>query len=203
MARSQPYQPLLLRILHGVNLIVVLLAMVTAFWVYNIYDGRLIQLPLPNIPDMIGIHGTFGVLFLIVFPALALYSFHPGQKRLIQGDTINKLTAVGKPIWWYSLYRIINTVMLLAGTWALMTGRQMKEEWLPDGNLNETWYQLHLSAWLVLLGCLIIHVLMGLKIGGTPLIMSMFRRQYRPSDSPRLWRQKIQEFIKSRKETRQ
>lgn len=199
MARSQPYQPLLLRILHGVNAIVIILAIITSFWVYNIYDGRLIKIPLPNIPDIIGIHGTFGVFFLIIFPIFSLYSFHRGQKRLIQADSINKLTQVGKPIWWYSLYRIINTIMLLAATWALITGRNMKEEWLPDGNLNEIWYQLHIFAWIILVFGLIIHILMGLKVGGIPLIISMFQWQHRTNDSPKNWWTNIREFMKRQK----
>ena len=34
------YQPLLLRIFHNFQAIFTILAMVTAFWTYNTYDGR-------------------------------------------------------------------------------------------------------------------------------------------------------------------
>ncbi|ACK73511.1 conserved hypothetical protein [Gloeothece citriformis PCC 7424] len=203
MSRSQPYQPLLLRILHGFNALLIILAILTSFWVYNTYDGRLIRLPLPNIPDMIGIHGTFGLWVLIIFPFFAVYSFHRGEKRLIQADSVNKLSQVGKPIWWYSLYRIINTIMLLAATWALITGRNMKEEWLPDGKLDMMWYNLHVSAWIILVICLIVHILMGLKVGGVPLIVSMFNWKYRPSDSPKLWGQNIKTFLNKTRGTRE
>jgi Prokaryotic cytochrome b561 len=195
MSRARPYQPLLLRILHGLNAAIAILAIVTSFWVYNTYDGRLIRLPLPRINDAIGIHGTFGLTFLLLFPALAIYSFHFGQKRLVQSDSLAKLKEVGKPIWWYSLHRIVNTVMLIAATWALITGRQMKEEWLPAGELNHSWYYLHLSAWAILVFCLAIHLLMAIKVGGIPLIVSMFNWQYKPEDSPRLWWQKIRSLV--------
>lgn len=196
MPRSKPYQPLLLRLLHGVSALIALLAIVTSFWVYNTYDGRFGQLPLPRIKDMIGIHGTFGLTFLIVMPAFALYSFHAGQKRLVQPDSFAKLTQVGKPIWWYSLHRIVNTVMLLAATFALITGRMMKEEWLPAGELNHIWYYLHLTAWAVLVFCLAIHLLISAKVGGLPLIVSIFSLGYRPQDSPASWFQKIRSSLR-------
>lgn len=126
MPDSKPYQPSLLRFLHGINALIALLAIITSFWVYNTFDGRLIKLPLPEINDIIGIHGTFGLAFLLLMPAFALYSFHVGHKRLVQSDSLAKLRQIGKPIWWYSLHRMVNTVMLIAATWALITGRMMK-----------------------------------------------------------------------------
>jgi hypothetical protein len=195
MTRDRPYQPLVLRILHGLSAAIAILAIITSFLVYNTYDGRFVKLPLPQINDIIGIHGTFGLTFLLLFPALAIYSFHWGQKRLVQADSFSKLTQVGKPIWWYSLHRIVNTIMLLAATWALITGRQMKEEWLPAGDLNRIWYYLHLSAWVTLVVCLAIHLLMSVRVGGIPLIVSMFNWQYKPEDSPRLWKAKIRSFL--------
>jgi Prokaryotic cytochrome b561 len=194
MSRARPYQPLLLRILHGLNAAIALLAILTSFWVYNIYDGRLIQLPFPKIPDIIGLHGTFGLTFFLLMPAFALYSFHLGSQRLIQPNSFAKLTQLGKPIGWYSLHRIVNTVMLLAATWAVITGRMMKEEWLPAGDLDRVWYKLHLSGWVILVSCIGIHILMGLKVGGIPLIRSMFSRHYLLEDSPRVWWNKLQGF---------
>lgn len=196
MPRSKPYQPLLLRLLHGASALIALLAIVTSFWVYNTYDGRFGQLPLPRIKDMIGIHGTFGLTFLIVMPAFALYSFHAGQKRLVQPDSFAKLTQVGKPIWWYSLHRIVNTVILLAATWALISGRMMKEEWLPAGEFNHIWYSLHLVGWVLLVSCLTIHLLMIVKVGGVPLMVSMFELKYRVEDSPSTWLEKIRSLLR-------
>ena len=195
MSRPKPYQPSLLRLLHGVNALIALLAIITSFWVYNTFDGRFGRLPLPEINDIIGIHGTFGLTFLIVMPALALYSFHVGHKRLVQPDSFAKLTKVGKPIWWYSLHRIVNTVILLAATWSLITGRMMKEEWLPTGELDHIWYQLHLTGWVILVVCLVMHFLMSVKVGGWSIILSMFSFNSRPEDSPATWLQQIRSFF--------
>ena len=41
MSRSAPYQPLLLRILHGVSGILVIAAIITGFLVYNTYDRQI------------------------------------------------------------------------------------------------------------------------------------------------------------------
>lgn len=195
MPHSKPYQPSLLRFLHGVNALIALLAIITSFWVYNTFDGRLIKLPLPEINDIIGIHGTFGLAFLLMMPAFALYSFHVGHKRLVQSDSLAKLTQIGKPIWWYSLHRIVNTVMLIAATWALITGRMMKEEWLPTRELDQIWYQLHLAGWVILVVCLVMHLLMSIKVGGLSLIVSMFEFKYCPEDSPATWLQQIRSFF--------
>jgi len=195
MSHSQPYQPLFLRIMHGINALIALLAIATSFLVYNTFDGRFGKLPLPRIEDIIGIHGTFGLTFLLVMPALALYSFHVGQKRLVQADSFEQLRKVGKPIWWYSLHRIVNTGMLLAATFAVISGRMMKEEWLPSGELNQIWYSLHLAAWLVLVLSLITHLLLGLKVGGLPLTLSMFKIKYRSNDAPSTWLPKIKSFL--------
>jgi hypothetical protein len=195
MRRSQPYQPSLLRFLHGINTLVAVLAIITSFWVYKTFDGRFGRLPLPEINDIIGIHGTLGLTFLLMMPVFALYSFHVGHQRLVQSDSFAKLAQVGKPIWWYSLHRIVNTLMLLAATWALITGRMMKEEWLPTREFYHIWYQLHLSGWAILVVCLAIHLLMGIKVGGLPLIVSMFSFKNRPNDSPTTWLQQIRSLF--------
>ncbi|MCC3589765.1 cytochrome b/b6 domain-containing protein [Microcoleus sp. PH2017_28_MFU_U_A] len=196
MPQSRPYQPLLLRLLHGANAAIAFLSILSAFIVYNTYDGRFGKVPVPRIADIIGIHGTFGKLLLLgVMPAFALYSFHAGQRRLVQQDSFAKLAQLGKPIWWYSLHRIVNTLMLLALTFAIASGSMVKEEWLPAGDLTQVWYYLHLSGWVVLVFCLLIHLLMSAKVGGWPLILSMFDRKYRPEDSPAVWWRKIRSFV--------
>ncbi|MEG4089406.1 cytochrome b/b6 domain-containing protein [Microcoleus sp. Pol12B4] len=196
MPQSRPYQPLLLRLLHGVNAAIALLAILTAFLVYNTYDGRLGKVPVPQITDIIGIHGTFGKMLLLgIMPAFTVYSFHAGQKRLVQPDSFGKLTQLGKPIWWYSLHRIVNTLMLLALTWAIASGSMVKEEWLPAGELTQVWYYLHASGWVVLVFCLAMHLLMSAKVGGLALIVSMFDAAYRLEDSPAAWWKKIRSLV--------
>lgn len=196
MPQSKPYQPLLLRLLHGLNGAIALLAILTAFLVYNTYDGRFGKVPVPRIADIIGIHGTFGKMLLLgVMPTFALYSFLAGKKRLVQPDSFGKLTQLGKPIWWYSLHRIVNTLMLLALTFAIASGSMVKEEWLPAGDLTQVWYYLHISGWAVLVFCLLMHLLMSAKVGGLPLILSMFDVAYRREDSPAAWWRKIRSFV--------
>ncbi|MCW6050720.1 cytochrome b/b6 domain-containing protein [Microcoleus sp. A2-C5] len=196
MPPSKPYQPLLLRLLHGLNAAIALLAILTAFLVYNTYDGRFGKVPVPRIADIIGIHGTFGKMLLLgVMPTFALYSFLAGKKRLVQPDSFGKLTQLGKPIWWYSLHRIVNTLMLLALTFAIASGSMVKEEWLPAGDLTQVWYYLHISGWAVLVFCLLMHLLMSAKVGGLPLILSMFDVAYRREDSPAAWWRKIRSLV--------
>jgi len=193
MSPPRLYQPSLLRFLHGVNALVVVLALVSSFWVYNLYDGRLIQLPLPQTPDIIGIHGTFGVGLLVVF---ALYSFHLGQNRLIGANTLHQLQQIDRPSGRYAFLRLVNTIMLLAATFALATGRMMKEEWLPAGNLNEIWYGLHLWAWVVMAIALGLHLFAVWRAGGTVLLRSILSWQTRKNDTPRQWWQQVQSIWK-------
>jgi thiosulfate reductase cytochrome b subunit len=185
MSRIHPYQPVLLRLLHSLNSFLILTALISGFWVYNTYDGRLGKLPLPRLEGIIDIHGTFGLVFLFVLPIFALYSFRTGQKRLMQSNSFSQLVQVNRPVWWLGLQRITNTGILLAASLSLLTGRMMKEDWLPDGNLTETGYLLHLTGWVMMAACLFIHLLTHLKVGGVPLLLSMTSLKVRPEDSLR------------------
>ena len=184
---SRPYQPLLLRILHGLTGSMAIAAIVTAFWTYNTYDGRWGRIPLPKFTEIEGVHGTFGLWTLLILPFFIVYAFNRGQRRLIQSDSINKLTQVGKPIWWYSLHRLVNTFSILALTFAVFSGKMMSEKWLPQGELGHFWYYAHLISWLILVIAIALHLLMSIKVGGTALILSMIDRQFRSQDSPNLW----------------
>ncbi len=192
MAQSKPYQPILLRLLHGLTAILVLLALDTGFWVYDIYDGRWGRLGLPRIEAMQGIHGTIALTFFLLLPFFAVYSFRLGDRRLLQPNSLVQLRQVGKSIWWVSAHWLINTSMLLAGTLAVVTGRMMKEEWLPAGELNHFAYFGHLLAWVVMLGALALHLLLGIKVGGVPLLASMISFQQREGDRPQNWLQGFQ-----------
>lgn len=194
MSRSQLYQPLLLRILHNVNGLLALGAIVTGFLVYNSYDGRFGKLPIPPIEDIIDVHGTIAVTLFFFIPLFILYSFHAGKNRLIQPDSFTNLFRFSEFIGQYSFHRIVNTFMLLAAILSIISGRMMKEEWLPQGDLNQIWYSLHLLAWAVLIGCLAIHLLSVARIGGAPLFQAMFSLRFRPDDSPALWGQRLNQW---------
>jgi hypothetical protein len=81
--------------------------------------------------------------------------------------------------------------MLFAATLAVVTGRMMKEEWLPAGEVHHSWYLAHLVAWVCVLISLALHLLMGTKVGGVPLLLSMFNWKMRGEDMPRSWLQRI------------
>lgn len=187
MKSTQPYQPLILRILHGLTGLFLIAAILTAFWTYDTYDGRWGRIPLPSLREIEGIHGTFGLYTLLIFPAFVLYAFQWGQRRLVQPDSFAKLAQVGKPIWWYTLNRFANTFALLALTFALFSGKMMDSTWLPKGELDYAWYYAHLVAWVIMVVALSLHLLMNAKVGGAPLLLSMLNWQFRDKDSPTLW----------------
>ncbi|MFW6295762.1 MAG: cytochrome b/b6 domain-containing protein [Halothece sp.] len=191
---SSPYQPLLLRLLHGLTSFFAIAAIITAFWTYDIYDGRWGTLSLPQWREIEGIHGTFGLWTLLVFPLFALYAFHRGEKRLIQASSLTKIKAIGQPIWWYTLHRFTNTLAILSLTFAVFSGKMMDETWLPKGELNHSWYYAHLISWIVLVGCIALHLLMSARVGGVPLLMSMLTWRFRAKDNPILWREQIQQW---------
>lgn len=195
MSRSAPYYPLLLKILHGLSGVLAIAAIITGFLVYNSFDGRFGRIFIPRIEGIIDIHGTIAVFFFVIFPAFALYSFHAGNKRLLQKNSLQNLTQVGRPIWWVSLQRIANTLMLIAGVLVVLSGRMMKEEWLPSGQLNHSWYTLHLISWVIIVFCLAIHILMSSKVGGVPLLLSIFSSNVRPEDSPKQWSTRLRNWL--------
>ncbi|AFY92837.1 Cytochrome b(N-terminal)/b6/petB [Chamaesiphon minutus PCC 6605] len=183
---SRPYQPFLLRVLHGLTGLCLIVAILTAYWIYDTYDGRWGRVPLPTYREIQDIHGTFGLWTLLIFPAFVIYAFHRGQKRLIQPDSFGKLAQVGKP-WWYTLNRVTNTLTLLALAFALFSGKMMDETWLPKGELTQAWYYAHLISWVVMVGAIALHLLINAKVGGASLLLSMLTWQFRDKDSPARW----------------
>jgi hypothetical protein len=127
----------------------------------------------------------------------SLYSFHGGKIRLLQADSLQKISQpnqFNQPIWWLSLQRLANTFMLIAAVLAVTSGRMMKEEWLPLGELDHIWYYCHLTAWLILICSLAIHLLMSAKVGGAPLLLSMISWQVRTQDSPKHWLNRLRNW---------
>ncbi|MEM8611281.1 MAG: cytochrome b/b6 domain-containing protein [Cyanobacteria bacterium P01_H01_bin.105] len=192
MKPTQPYQPFLLRFLHGLTGAFLMLAIFSAFWTYNTYDGRWGTVPLPTYKAIEGIHGTFGLYTLLIFPAFVFYAFNRGKHRLVQTESLSKLTYnVGQPAWWYTLSRFVNTLTLIALTFALFSGKMMDSTWLPKGELEHFWYYGHLISWVVIVVAIALHLLMNAKVGGTPFLLSMMTWKFRAQDSPRLWKNHI------------
>lgn len=186
------YQPLLLRVLHGASGLAAIAALLTAYWTYETYDGRWGRMGLPHWGAIEGIHGTFGLWSLLLLPLLVIYSVHRGSKRLVQPDTLAKLGQIPTPIGWYTVHRITNTLMLFALTFAVFSGKMMSEKWLPAGELHHAWYTAHLVSWVIMVTALALHLLMTAKVGGLPLLLSVWRWHCRPADHPRLWRSHFQ-----------
>ncbi len=76
----RPYQPSLLRLLHGATALLVPLAWLTGLLVYSTYDGRFGRLPFSLAGEWIDIHGTVGFL---LWP-LALLLHVPGTLPIWQ-----------------------------------------------------------------------------------------------------------------------
>jgi cytochrome b subunit of formate dehydrogenase len=195
--KTSPYQPILLRLLHSAISLLVFASLITGFMLYNQFDRRFGSISLPIIPNTMGIHGTIALTFLILLPIFAIYSFHIGDRRLIQKQTLQQLQEFGKPIWWVSLQRLVNTLMLLATAIAVITGRMMQEVWMPKGELNRAWYIGHLIAWLLMIVSIAIHLLMSAKVGGLPLLLSMYNWQIKSGDLPKDWLKNFQVMPKS------
>jgi hypothetical protein len=191
MVQRKTYQPLLFRIFHGIHGLLVVAALLTGFWVYNTYDGQFGKLPsLPQIDEVEGVHGTFGLWFFLILPIFALYSFHVGRHRLIGSPPSfpPNSSAARKQL----RQRQVNTLMLLAATLSAVSGRLMKEDWILNGTLvQQPLYYFHLSGWLVMVFCLLLHLFATLKTGGTQLLTSSMAFGLRSYEHPRLWPDRI------------
>jgi hypothetical protein len=163
---ARPYQPSLLRLLHGLNALLIPLAWLSGFLVYNRYDGRWGQLPLPLSGDWVDIHGTLGVLLWPLALLFGLYALGPGRARL---------------------RRPANSLALLALALAVGSGKLMQEEWLREGELQHLVYSVHLLAWLLIALAVLLHLGGVLQLGGLPLARSMFHPALQRGDLPGDW----------------
>ncbi|MEB3318996.1 MAG: cytochrome B [Cyanobacteriota bacterium] len=162
----RPYQPSLLRLLHGATALFVIGAWASGFLVYNRFDGRWGRLPLAWQGDWIDIHGTLAVVLWLVALVFALYALTLGRQRLRRPG---------------------NMIALLALALAVGSGKLMQEDWLADGELSHGVYTVHLLAWLTMAGAALTHVGSVLARGGQPLAASMVSLELRKRDQPRDW----------------
>lgn len=162
----RPYQPSLLRLLHGSTALVALGAWITGLLVYSRFDGRWGRLPLILGGEWIDIHGSVAVALGPLALLFALYALTLGRSRL---------------------RHLANVVALAALALAVGSGKLMDEDWLRDGELGQGVYTVHLLAWLLLAGAVVSHVGGVLTRGGLPLARSMASLQLRPQDRPGHW----------------
>ena len=173
----RPYQPSLLRLLHGATALLVPLAWLTGLLVYSRYDGRFGRLPFTLGGEWIDIHGTVGVLLWPLALLFALYALTAGRLRLRQPA---------------------NALALVALVMAVGSGKLMNEDWLRDGQFHHLVYSVHLFAWLLIALAVTLHVVGVLQRGGWPLARSMASVQLRPGDLPGNWFDQIRRSFKVR-----
>jgi len=173
----RPYQPSLLRLLHGATAIGVALAWLSGLIVYSQYDGRWGRLPFRWPGDWIDLHGSVGVALLPLAVLFAAYAVTLGRRQL---------------------GRASNAVTLGALILAIATGKLMQEDWLREGNLNQLVYGLHLLAWVAMAGAILAHLAGLLARGGWPLARSMVSVKIRKGDLPGDWPEQLRRFLQSR-----
>jgi len=162
----RPYQPSLLRLLHGATALLVLAAWLSGLLVYSRFDGRWGRLPLNLAGDWIDIHGSLGVILWPLALLFGIYAISLGLRRL---------------------QRPGNAAALLALLLAVGSGKLMNEDWLRQGELQHGIYLLHLLAWLGLALAVLWHLGAVLKRGGPALARSMLSLRTMPQDQPRHW----------------
>jgi hypothetical protein len=166
---ARPYQPSLLRALHGLTALLVLACWLSGLFVYSRYDGRWGRLPwIPGggSASWIDLHGSSGVLLWPLALLFAGYALTLGLRRL---------------------RRPTNGAALLALALAVGTGKLMQEDWLRQGELHHLVYSLHLLGWLVMAGAVLAHLGALSRLGGVPLLRSMLSLRWRAGDRPCDW----------------
>lgn len=166
MGMVRPYQPSLLRLLHGAMALLVPLAWLSGLIVYTKHDGRFGGLNWRPAGDWIDWHGTIGVFLWPLALLFGLYALSLGRARLHQAA---------------------NATALLALALAVGSGKLMNEDWLRAGQFDHLVYSVHLLAWLLLAIAVSWHVAAILNRGGVPLARSMFQLKLRRNDLPRDW----------------
>lgn len=76
-----PYQPSLLRLLHGLTALLVGLCWFTGLALYSQFDGRWGRIPL-RLPEVIDLHGSLGLVLLLVSLPFGAYAVSLGRGRL-------------------------------------------------------------------------------------------------------------------------
>jgi hypothetical protein len=164
---ARPYQPSLLRLFHGATALLVGLAWLSGLLLFNQYDHRWGQLPLPN-PGEEGIewHGTVGLVLIGVSLLFVLVSY--GLRRRTLANPSNGLA-------------------LVALSLALGSGWFMQEGWMVEGGSQHLVYNLHLLGWILLLVAVAMHLLEHGRRGGWQLLRSMLSLRMQRGDQPRHW----------------
>ncbi len=196
MSRPRPYQTLIFRSLHAGQGILALLGVLTGYWLLNTWDPQVGGLPFPAAPAaVVDLHDEIGGLFTSALWVFVVYSLWAGRRRLVQGKSLTQLTNIGKPIWWYTLHRIVNTGLLILGGLVVISGEELDDEAMVQGIFSDWAYSLHVFAWLGIVALTVLHVLLSFKVGGIPLLLSVVSVKVRPKDWPSYWPQRLWNWL--------
>lgn len=172
--------------------VLLLLGMVTGYWIFNTWDRRWLVLPLPRATELVlEMHEEIGGMFGGAIALFVIYSILSGRRRLIQPNSLSQLAKVGKPVWWYTLHRLVNTGLLMMGGLVVLSGDALDDDAMMAGQFSDLAYTLHVFAWAAIGVLMVAHLLLSLKVGGVPLLLSVFSRKVRIKDLPIYWPQRI------------
>jgi hypothetical protein len=172
---AAPYQPSLLRVLHGASAVLVTIGWITGLLLLGSFDGRLGRLPFPLDGEWIEWHGRVGLLLALVLLLFVPYALTLGAGRL---------------------RRFANSLPLLALLLAVVSGLQMESEFLVNHATTPPPYALHLTAWLLLAVSVPIHLIGAVRRGGWPLAASMLSLQLRTHDGPLHWPGQLLSYVR-------
>jgi hypothetical protein len=169
-----PYQPSLLRVLHGATAVLVAIGWITGLLLLGSFDGRWGRLPFTLDGEWIELHGHVGVVLALVLLLFVPYALTLGAGRL---------------------RRFANSLPLMALVLAVGSGLQMESEWLVNHATTPLPYAFHLTAWLLLAVSVPLHLIGALRRGGWPLAASMLSLRLRLHDGPRHWPGQLLHFV--------
>jgi hypothetical protein len=175
VSMAAPYQPSLLRVLHGATALLVVVGWITGLLLLGGFDGRWGRLPFRLDDAWIELHGHVGLLLALVLLLFVPYALTLGAGRL---------------------RRVANSLPLLALALAVGSGLQMESEWLVDHATTPLPYALHILAWLLLAVSVPLHLIGAVRRGGWPLAGSMLSLQLRPHDGPIHWPGQLLRYVR-------
>ncbi len=178
MARTIPYQPSLLRLLHALVAALIPLAWLTGLAVLLGHDGSWLPFSWSLPSDWVDIHGSVGAVLWPLALLFSLYAVSLGRARLRQPA---------------------NAAALLVLAVAVASGKLMDESWVRDRQIHHLVYNVHVVAWGLLAAVLIWHVAAVLRRGGVPLAASMAQLRWRRGDEPWSWPTQLLGIVRIRR----
>jgi hypothetical protein len=172
---AAPYQPSLLRVLHGATAVLVAIGWITGLLLLGSFDGRWGRLPFTLDGEWIELHGYVGLVLALVLLLFVPYALTLGAGRL---------------------RRFANSLPLMALLLAVGSGLQMKSDFLVNHATTPLPYALHLLAWLLLAVSVPLHLIGAVRRGGWPLAASMVSLRLLPHDGPLHWPGQLLRYVR-------